>query len=104
MHTVTAFAGSAVSQADLTSIMTEHLALERAQIMRRLLVTRFGGLGAIIVATGLAGHGVPPSVYWGGAALCAAVPMCAWIAELRHDCRLARRLEQVPGGVTHVLP
>jgi hypothetical protein len=29
--------------------------------------------------------------------------VCAWITELRRDRRLARRLDEIPEGATHIV-
>ena len=47
MHTVVSFHGSAVKPDQLSGIMADYLALERARTFRRLLVKRFGVLAAI---------------------------------------------------------
>jgi hypothetical protein len=100
---VTTFDGSAVPPADLSALIADYVALERARIWRRFLVSRFGSLAALIVGTGIAFRWLPPLAYWVSGGLCAMAPVWAWIVELRCDWRLARRLEQVPGGVTYVV-
>jgi Flp pilus assembly protein TadB len=96
MHTLTSFHASAVQPEQLSGIMADYLALERARIFRRLLVLRFGllALGAAIVGGVL--HWLPPSGTWVTVGVFVVPPAWAWIVELRRDRRLARRLEEVP--------
>jgi Flp pilus assembly protein TadB len=103
MHTVTSFEGLKVPPEDVTVLIAEHLALERARIWRRLLMMRFGSLAALLVGSGLAFHWLPPVAYWTAGALCVAAPIWAWIVELTRDWRLTRHLQQVPGAVTYVV-
>jgi hypothetical protein len=85
--------------------MADYVAFERARACRRLLVTRFGLLALFLGIIGLGFHLFGPLVAWLGIGLCAAAPTWAWIAELRCDWKLARRLEELPGGASHlVLP
>jgi hypothetical protein len=100
MPTITSFHSSAVEPEELGGIMADYLALERARIFRRLLVTRFGLLAAGVLLLGTVGRVVPPTPMWFGVGACVTPPLWAWIVELRRHWRLARRLEQVPGGVT----
>jgi hypothetical protein len=101
MPTITSFHSSAVESEELGGIMAEYLALERARMFRRLLVKRFGLLAAGVLILGVVLHVVPPIPMWFSVAAFVTPPVWAWIVELRRDCRLARRLEKVPGGVTH---
>ena len=103
MHTVTSFDGSALSLEEMSTLMADYLAVERARIWRRLLTTRFASLGALVVSTGMFFRWLPPAAYWITGGLCAMAPMWAWIVELRRDWRLTRRLEGIPGGATYVV-
>jgi hypothetical protein len=104
MHSVTSFDGSALRPEELSALVDEYLAVERARIWRRLLTTRFGTLGALIVGTGMTLHWLPPLACWVTGGLCGAAPIGALIVELRRDWRLGRHLQAIPGGATYVLP
>ena len=104
MHTVTSFEGSALEPEEVSALIAEYLAVERARIWRRLLTTRCMLLGASVVASGLTLRWLPPLAYWITGGLCAVAPMSAWIVELRRDWRLGRHLEGIPGGATYVVP
>ncbi len=47
MHAVTSFHASAVEPGQVSAIMAEYLALERARVYRRLFVTRFALLAFV---------------------------------------------------------
>ena len=95
MHTVTSFHASDVQPDQLSGIMADYLALERARIFRRLLVKRFGMLAAILA--GVSFHWLSAFASWFSVGLCVAAPVWAWIVELGCERRLARRLDKVPG-------
>jgi uncharacterized membrane protein YcjF (UPF0283 family) len=102
MPTVTSFHSSAVGREQIGAIMAEYLALERARIYRRLLVTRFGLLALLaIIGTGF--QWLPSFASWVCVGVCVVAPIGAWLAELRCDWRLAQRLKDVPGGTTHMV-
>jgi hypothetical protein len=90
---------SAVDRQELSAIMRDYLALERARVYRRLFVTRFGLLALAVGVAGLGFHWLPLSGTWFGVALCLAVPLCTWISEIRFDRQLMRRLDRVPERV-----
>jgi Flp pilus assembly protein TadB len=87
----------------LSAIMTDYMALERARRWRRLFVARFGLLALLIAVAGAGLHWVSASPAWFSVGLCLAVPAWAWVVELRRDLRLARRLKEVPKNATHVV-
>src|SRR5688572_2697136 len=101
MPTITSFHGSAVLPEELSGIVADFLALERARIFRRLLVKRFGLLALGVVVVGGVLRVLPPLATWFSLSAFVTPPAWAWIVESRCDRRLARRLEQVPGSVTH---
>lgn len=101
MPTITSFHSSAVESEELGGIMADYLALERARIFRRLLVKRFGLLAMCVLLLGIVLHAVPPIAVWFSMGAFVTPPVWAWIVELRRDWRLARRLDQVSGSVTH---
>ncbi len=95
MHTVTSFHSSAVQPEQLSGIMSEYLALERARIFRRLLVKRFGVLAVIIAGVSFSLLSVAAS--WFSVGLCVVAPLWSWIVERRCERRLVHRLDGVPG-------
>jgi len=101
MQTVTSFQASAVPPDQLSSIVADYLALDRARIFRRLLVIRFGLIALGAALAGAVIHGVPPLARWFTSGLFLVPPVWAWIAELRLERRLSRRLDGVDGAVTH---
>jgi hypothetical protein len=102
MHTVTSFHSSDIQPDQLNAIMADYTALERVRIYRRLFVTRFGLLALAFVVVG-AGLGVLPAfATWFSVGLRLAPPVAVCLAEFRYSRRLARRLAEIPRGVTHV--
>jgi len=97
MHTVTSFHASAVPPDRLNAIVADHLALERAQVVRRLLVTRCGLIALVLAIAGGFGW-LPPLACWFGGGVFLLAPVSAWVVELRLDRQLARRLEESPDG------
>ena len=73
-HTVTSFHSANVQPAQLSAVMADYVALERAWTCRRLFVKRFGLLAFIIGMIGLGLHLMSPSSSWIGVALCAVAP------------------------------
>jgi hypothetical protein len=103
VHTVSSFRASSVAPAQIHTVVADYLAFERAQAHRRVFVARFGFLAVLVGIIGLGFHFLPPLVAWLSIGLCAVPPLWAWIAELHCDWRLTRRLNQLPGGATHVV-
>ena len=103
VHTITSFHASAVPPDQLSAIMADYVALERARGFRRLLAVRCGLMALAIVAARFAFGGLPRFPWIFGASLCLAAPGAAWLVELRRARRLAHRLENTPGRVEHVL-
>lgn len=101
MDEVTSFRASAVSRDELNGIMTDYLALERVRIVRRLLVARFGLLALAAAAAGVWPHWLSPFASSFSVAVCLTPPTWAWVLECQRSRRLSRRLEEVPGAVTH---
>ena len=93
--TVMSFHSSAATPDEIREITAEYLALERARIYRRLFVTRFGLLAIIVAVIGRGLHWLSPFASWISVALCAVVPLWVWVAELRCDWRLTRRLHEL---------
>jgi hypothetical protein len=103
MHIVSSFHAAGLAPADIRTVVVEHLAFERAQAHRRLFVVRFGLLAVLVGIIGLGFHFLPPLATWLGIGVCVVPPIRAWTAELRCDWQLARRLNELPGGATHVV-
>ena len=103
MHAVTSFHAASVDSERINAIMADHLALERARIYRRLFVTRCGLLALLLGALNLGFRWLSPFASWFTVGLCAVAPAWAWLAELRCDWRLARRLRDLPADATHVV-
>src|SRR4051812_30249362 len=99
MRTVISFDGSALPPSELTTIMAEYIALEHVRLVRRLLVMRCGAIAAAVGGLGV-GHWLPPFASWFSATAFLALPLSAWILELRRNARLGRRLAGVPGAQT----
>jgi hypothetical protein len=96
MHAVTSFHASAVEPDQISAILAEYVAVERARIYRRLFVTRFGVLAAVLAIAGFVFHWLPAVASWCSLAVCAIAPTWAWVAELKCDRRLARSLDEIP--------
>lgn len=103
MHTVTSFRAADLDPGQLRAVMADHFALERARIHRRLCVRRFGILAVVFGMIGFGFRWLPPVASWSGVALCTVAPTWAWIAELRCDWSLARRLRELPERATQVV-
>jgi hypothetical protein len=104
MHAVSSFHASHADAGEINAIVADYLALEEARTYRRLLTTRCGALALVLATLGLGLRWLSPFASWFAVGLCAAAPAWAWVAELRCDRRLARRLEGLPeaeasGGV-----
>ena len=92
MPSFTSFSAADVGRQEVTRILSDYVALDRARFWRRLLVVRFGLLA---MSAALIAHVVPGlSAYgrWMPALLSLTPPAWAWIAEVRLARRLARRL------------
>jgi hypothetical protein len=103
MHIVTSFHSSAVRADQLSAIMADYIALERARTYRRLFVRRFGVLALVVAIASTALHWFSSIPLWLSVGFCLVAPVSAWVAELRCDWRLARRLEQVPEAAAHLV-
>jgi hypothetical protein len=100
VQTVTSFPASAIPRDQLSRILADYLALDRARIFRRLLVTRFGMLSLLAAVLGTVFHAFSPFARWFPIGLFMLPPTWAWVAELRLERRLSRRLDGVDGVVT----
>src|SRR4051812_8099434 len=96
MHTVTTFAAAAASRDDIATIVADYLALDRARIVRRLLVARCGALALAAALLGTIVHGFSPAARLCVVASFLAPPIIVWIAELRISRRLSHRVSLRP--------
>jgi len=95
MQHITSFRASEVPRDTLRNILTDYVALDRARMFRRLLVTRFGILVLAAVAVALAAPGLSMVARTIPIGLFLAPPAWAWIVELRLEHRLSDALEGV---------
>ena len=101
MHTVTSFDAHMLPPEELNAIIADYLALERLRIFRRLLVTRFGILTAIVATAGWLWLSTAATCV--AAVLCLVPPLCVLGLEVTCARRLAERLERIPDQQTHVV-
>ena len=101
MHTVTSFGAHALPSEELNAIIADYLALERLRIFRRLLVTRFGILAAIVATAGWLWLSTAATYVAG--VLCLVPPLCVWGLEVTRERRVAERLERIPELRTDVV-
>ena len=94
MHTVTSFHASAVEPEQLSAIMADYLALERARIFRRLFVDAVRSAGAVVAIVGVGLHWLPAVATWFSVGLCVAARPGRGSSSCRCDWRLARRLDR----------
>jgi hypothetical protein len=104
VHTVTSFHASRVGPDQITAIVADYLALERARQYRRRVVMCFGALALLMGIVGLGFHWLSAYASWSTVGACTVGAAVAWFVELRCDGRLARRLTQVPGSTEEVVP
>ena len=101
MHTVTSFDAHALPPEELNAIIAESLALERLRIFRRLLVTRFAILTAIVATAGWLW--LSTAATYVAAGLCLVPPLCVLGLEVTRERRLAERFERIPDQRTDVV-
>jgi hypothetical protein len=97
VQTDISFSASAIPRDQLSCILAQYLALDRARIFRRLLVTRFGMLALVAAVLGTVFHRFSPFARWFTIGLFLFPPTGAWIAELKLERGLSRRLDGVDG-------
>ena len=95
MQPITAVFSSSLSATEVTSILGDYLALDRARVYRRLIVLRCGGLACLALLIAMALPAAPSWARWFPPALFLVPPAWAWIAELRLERRLSQRLDSV---------
>lgn len=96
MNVISSFHRSAASATELNRITADYLALERARVFRRLLVTRCGILATVAAVVGLWFRWLPAFASWVSVALFLVPPLWASGVEWQRRHRLARLLEEVP--------
>ena len=101
MHTVTSFDARAVPPEELSAIVEDYLALERLRIFRRLFLTRFGILTALVTTAGWLW--LSTAATYVAAGLCLTPPLYVLMLEVARERRLARRLEHIPDQRTDVV-
>jgi hypothetical protein len=94
MQPITSFRASALPPAELNALVADYLALERARLLRRLYVTRFGALTAVMALVSL--WWLPHVAFWFNVTLCLVPPAWTWRVERQCARSLARRLDSVP--------
>lgn len=101
MQTVISVPASTIPPEELSRILSDYLALDRARIYRRLMVARFGGLAvrAALLETFFRGFSPVARLFTIG--LCLFPPVWARMVEFAHERRLARRIEAFDAGVTY---
>jgi hypothetical protein len=91
----------ATASPELGRVLSDYLALDRARILRRLMVVRFGLLAVLAASIETIFRGFPPLARVFTIALCLVPPLCARIVELVREHRLSQRVERVDGVVSH---
>ena len=99
MQTLVSFPASGTPSQELGPILSDYLALDRARIVRRLMVARFGVLALLAVLLETI-RGFSPFARVFTVALCLLSPFWARIVELGRERRLSQRIERVDGAVT----
>ena len=96
MHHVLSVRAAAVPPQELGRILRDYLALDRARIVRRLMVVRCGllALAAALLETVI--HGFSPLARLLTVGLCLVPPTWAWFVELGWARRLVRTARTLP--------
>lgn len=97
MQTMLSFRGSSVPRHELGHVLRDYLALDRARILRRLMVVRFGLLALVAVLLETIIHGFSLFVRWFTIALCLMPPLGAWVVELSRMRRISRAFRTLSG-------
>jgi hypothetical protein len=100
MQPLISFSASATTSPELGRILSDYLALDRARIIRRLMVARFGFLAVLAALLETVFRGFSPFARVVTVALCVVPPLYARIVELARERRLSRRIDCVDGAVT----
>jgi len=97
MQTVS-FSTSSVSRDELSHILSDYLALDRARMLRRLMVMRFGLMALAAASLETLIRGFSPFVRAFSVALCLIPPAWAWVVELARERRLVRHRRFLDGA------
>ena len=102
MQTVISVPASTISPEELSRILSDYLALDRARIFRRLLLARFGLVAVLAALLETLFRGFSPVARLLTIGLCLFPPVWARIVEFARERRLSRRIKAFDaGGVTH---
>jgi hypothetical protein len=101
MQMLISLPASGTPSRELGHILSDHLALDRARIFRRLMVARFGFLALLAASLETVFRGFSPFARAFTVALCLVPPVWARIVELARERRLWRRIEAVDEAITH---
>ncbi len=95
MRTFTSLNASDIPPDRLKRILADYIALEEAQIFRRLVLRRCGLLSLVAAVLASMTHAFSGAVWALIITLPLAVPAVAWIAEVRIELRLSRALSDI---------
>lgn len=96
MRTFTSLNASDMAPDRLKRILADYIALEHAQIFRRLVMRRCGVMSLVAAVLASITHIFSGAVWAFIITLPLAVPAVAWIAETRIELRLVRALDDIP--------
>jgi hypothetical protein len=96
MRTFTSLNASGIPPDRLKRILADYIALEEAQIFRRLVMRRCGLLSLLAAVLASITHAFSGAIWALIITLPLAVPALAWIAEARIELRLGRALNDIP--------
>jgi len=96
MRTFTSLNASDIPPDRLKRILADYIALEEAQIFRRLVMRRCGLLSLLAAVLASMTHAFSGAIWALIITLPLAVPALAWIAEARIELRLGRALNDIP--------
>jgi hypothetical protein len=99
MQTLISFPASAAPE--LGRVLSDYVALDRARMLRRLMVVRFGLLALFAGSIETIFRGFSPLVRVFTIALCLVPPLCARIVEIAREHRLSQRIDLMEGVVSH---
>ena len=98
MQTVVSFGASTVSHDEVSRILSDYLALDRARMLRRLMVVRFGLMALAAACLETLIHGLSPVRQVVHGCPCLIPPVWAWIVELARERRLLRHRRFLDGA------
>jgi putative effector of murein hydrolase len=92
---IVSISGASATNAELTSILAEYTALEQVRIFRRLLLPKCAMVSVAIAVGGALGW-LPPLAAWSVGLAFVALPALVWLAELRRERRLSKKVIKSP--------